>query len=115
MIFVFTLLLTWIGAWFFPWWWGAIAASLVAFWRLRRLWWLLPQAFVAGGVAWLLPALQMDLANASLLSSRLAHLFHLPGPQGMLLATAMAGGIIAALGAIAGQRMRKTMQALRED
>jgi hypothetical protein len=114
MILVYTMVLTWAGAWWLPWWWVALAAALVAFWRLRRLWRALPQAFLGGALAWFIPALWRDAANESLLSGRMAQLFHLPGSWGILFATAVGAGIMALTGAFIGQRLRKLILAFKE-
>jgi hypothetical protein len=107
MIFVYTTCLILASGAFFDWWTVPIFAAAVAFWRLRRIWRAIPQAFLAGAVGWLLPALWMDAANSSLLSDKVARLFHAPGPWSALAATAVIGGLLAALGAFMGQRLRK--------
>jgi len=114
MIFVFTLMLIWLGAWFFPWWWVPLAAALVAFWRLRSVWRLLPQAFFAGALAWFLPSLWKDFLNDSILSEKIAMLFYLHGHWSILGVTSVLAGMLALLGALSGQRLRRLLQALVE-
>lgn len=113
MIFIYTLALIWLGSWWLAWWWVPLAAALVSFWRLRRLWRAMPQAFTAGCLAWLLPVIWRDAANASQLSEKMAVLFHLPGTYGTLAVTGAVGGLLAVLGAISGQRLRKTLELWR--
>lgn len=115
MIFVYSLILMALGAWWLPWWCLPIASGLVAFWRLRRLWRALPQAFMAGCLVWLIPAIWIDAANASTLSEKMADLFRLPGLYGTLAVTGALGGILAALGAFIGQRLRRTLEYWRAD
>jgi hypothetical protein len=115
MIFIYTCSLILALGHFLNWWVVPLLAGIVAFWRLRRLWRALPQAFLAGALGWMVPAIWKDAANGSLLSTKVSQLFHLPGAWGVLVSTALVGGVLAGLGAIMGQRLRKIFSKWNEN
>ena len=94
------------GGFIFPWWWPAVAAYAVGFWRPHSA----PAAFLSGfggtALAWAGLAVLLDQRNHHLLSGRMAELFHLPGGWALVLATGLIGGLIGGLGALAGQTLR---------
>lgn len=106
---VLTAALAFIGGMKLPWWIIAVVAFGVAaivhqkpgkaflsgFLALFLLW---------GGLAW-----QMDMANQSILSKRIAELLPLQGNQYLLLlVTALVGGLVAGLAALSGSFLRKS-------
>lgn len=94
------------GGFLFPWWWPAVAAYAVGFWRPRSS----VSAFISGfggtALAWAGLAALLDQRNHHLLSGRMAQLFHLPGGWTLVLATGLIGGLMGGLGALAGQSLR---------
>jgi hypothetical protein len=110
LIFVITLL----GGTLFPWWWPAVPGFLAGFWKPAHPARGFLLAVLAGGLAWAAAALWFDTRNEGLLSTRIAALFHLPGSAGLILATALMGGITAGLGSLFGARFRRFWASLHE-
>jgi hypothetical protein len=52
-------------------------------------------------------ALWFDVRNDSLLSTRIAQLFHLPGPATLVAITGLIGGLTAGLGSLFGSSFRR--------
>jgi hypothetical protein len=106
MAFPLIFVLTLGGGFLFPWWWPALAAYGAGFWLAKNG----PGAFLAGfagtGGAWLLLAAFMDWRNRQILSTRVAEVFHLPSPWLLLVLTALIGGLLGGLGALAGRALR---------
>jgi len=109
MILLYTASLTTLGSLYFAWWWIVIAPFIVAFWRFRSFWRSVTQAFLGSALSWAIPAWYMDKQNGSLLSNQLSQLFHLPGHFGLLLVTVAFAGTMGALGGLAGNRLRATV------
>ena len=100
-----TALLTALVANNFPWWVCGVIAFIVAFaLRLRA-----PSAFLAGlsgvALAWGLAAIWMDIQNAGVLSKRIGELFFGLPAFGILLITALLGGLVGGLGAWTGSSL----------
>jgi hypothetical protein len=91
-----------IAEWFAPWWSLAIVAAVVAI-AMK----LSPgKAFLAGflgiAVLWLGVVLWRDIPNNHILSERLAKLFKVPSYTLFIVVTAVLGGLIGGLAALAG-------------
>lgn len=97
----------WLGGYLFPWWWPALAACAVGAWLPRRSGTAALSGFLGAGAAWAAAAAWQDLRNHHILSTRIASLFHLPGPAGAVAATGLVGGLMGALGAWAGYALRE--------
>lgn len=87
---------------FLPWWIISVVAFVIAFlFRFRP-----GKSFLAGfcGIAifWLTAALFCDIPNEHILSHRMAELFHLPGYLLFMLVTAVVGGLVGGMAAMAG-------------
>jgi hypothetical protein len=105
---------TLLGGVLFPWWWPAVPGLVTGFWKPGRPARGFVVALLGSGLAWGLTALWIDVRNHGLLSGRIAPLFHLPGSAGLLLATALVGGLTAGLGSLFGARFRRFWSSLHE-
>jgi hypothetical protein len=94
------------GGFLFPWWWPAVAAYAVGFWRPRSAFSAFISGFGGTALAWGGLAAFLDQRNHHLLSGRMADLFHLPGGWALVPATGLIGGLMGGLGALAGQTLR---------
>lgn len=92
---------------YLPWWSVAMAGFLIGFILSSSK----SSSFVAGflgiSIYWGMLALSIDNANDHILSTRVAELFYLPGPSALILVTALIGGIVGGLGALAGSQLRE--------
>jgi ABC-type multidrug transport system fused ATPase/permease subunit len=99
-----------IAEWFGPWWSAAIVAGIIGFIsRLRT-----GEAFLAGfwgiALAWLAFILYKDIANGSILTQKMAQVFHLPSYLLYIFITFLLGGIAGGLPAWAGAHLRRMIQ-----
>jgi hypothetical protein len=108
------LLATLVGGPLFAWWWPAVPGLVAGFWKPARPAQGFFLAALGGALAWAAVALWFDARNDGLLSARIASLFLLPGSAGLILATAMVGGITAGLGSLFGARFRRFWASLHE-
>jgi hypothetical protein len=102
-------LLGFVSGIFLPWWGIALGAFLVSA--------LIPQrpgiAFVSGFVAifllWGSMAFTIDMANGSILSSKIAQILPLGGsPWLLILVTALVGALVGGSAALSGSYLKKT-------
>jgi len=103
----FLLLLTfWLTTLFLPWWALFIPAFILGaalFVKNNRAFFT---GFAAGFSAWGLQVLYIDIANQSILSTRIAELLGVGQSWIVILLTAIIGGIIGALGTLLGSQFR---------
>lgn len=112
MRFIITIALTGCVAWalgqWLPYWSLSLAAMLVGF-MVRPGGW---KGFVAGLLAGLLlwggMALSADLANDHILATRVGRFFSV-NAMGMVAITAALGGLLAGLGVLLGDRIRRAV------
>jgi hypothetical protein len=95
-----------LGGFIFPWWWPAVAAYAVGFWKPRRAGAAFLSGFAGPALAWAGLAAWMDQRNHHLLSARIAALFHAPDGWALIAATGVIGGMMGGLGAWAGFSLR---------
>jgi hypothetical protein len=89
-----------------PWWLLAPLSGVVAFatpLSLRRtfLW-----GFVGGALSWLLAALMLHIPNEGILAHRIGGMLGGLAPFGVLMLTAILGGLLGGLGAVSGRLLR---------
>ena len=107
--FFLTILLSFAGVLFFPWWIVAVAAFIVAALIHQR-----PlNAFVAGFFAlfilWAAQAIYLDTKNQHLLATKIAFVLSLGGSYIILiLLTAFIGGLVAGMAALTASFLRRT-------
>lgn len=64
--------------------------------------------FATVAIVWFIVAMRIDMANDSILSTRIGDLFGV-GSMGMVIVSALIGGIVAMLGALTGASLRKSI------
>jgi hypothetical protein len=107
LLLLFVAVATWLGGFFFPWWWPAVPGLVAGFWKPGTPVRTFLAAFLGAGLVWAAVAGFYEWRNEGILSARIAPLFHLPGSVGLILATAGVGGVTAGLGALLGDTFRR--------
>jgi len=103
----FLLLLTfWITTLFLPWWALLIFAFILGAALFDKSFLALITGFTAAFSAWGLQVIYIDIANQSILSTRMAELLGVGQSWIVILLTAMIGGIIGGMGTLLGTRFR---------
>ncbi|MER3464255.1 MAG: hypothetical protein C4329_07390 [Chitinophagaceae bacterium] len=105
---ILTALICFIAGLFLPWWSIALVAFLVALLIPQTL----PNHFLSGfaGVflLWAILAFWIDAKNESILSNKIAQLFHLGAASFLLIiTTAFIGGLVGGFAAMSGGSLRK--------
>lgn len=106
---VLTALLSFVLGIYLPWWSIAVAAFVVAALVPQKPWksWL--SAFVAVAALWGGLAFGINAANQSILLNKISLLFQLNQPLLLILITALIGGLVASVAALAGAYARKNI------
>jgi hypothetical protein len=91
---------------FLPWWTCALVCFLVALLIRQGAGRAFLMGFCGVGLLWLIAALLHDLANAHILSSRMALLFKLPNYGLFIVVTVFVGALIGGLAASAGALLK---------
>lgn len=105
---VATMVMAWLVGLWLPYW------SLTAMALLAGFFWYpgAGRSFLAGALAgallWGMLAWTADAANAHVLSTRVGRMFG-TGPGGMVAITAVLGALLAGLGALLGDRIRRSI------
>jgi hypothetical protein len=105
---ILTALLAVVGGLYLPWWSIAIAAFIPVLLIPMRS----TRAFLAGFlgifILWFFLAWWIDQKNDSVLSKKVAEIFHLGGSSFlMILVTALIGGLVGGLAALSGSYLRR--------
>jgi len=102
---VLTTLLAWsLGLWL-PYWSLSLAAMLVGFLVRPGGWKAFVAGLLAGLLLWGVLAWRIDAANTHILATRIGTLFG-TSATGMVVITAVLGGLLAGLGVLLGDRIR---------
>lgn len=107
-------LFTYLGQFFLPWWGLFFTAGLVGM--------LIPnngfQTFFAGFIAvaalWFMQVYIIDVANESILSTKIAAIFTLGSPLQLMLVTSLIGGVCGGFGALTGKLLVALFKKKRE-
>lgn len=106
--FLLTVLLSFAGALFFPWWIIAVAAFVVAALIHQRPLKAFLTGFFALFVLWGSQALYFDAQNQHLLAAKVASVLPLGGSYiGLILLTAFIGGLVAGMAALTASFLRR--------
>lgn len=109
--FVLTILLSFAGALYFPWWIIAVAAFIVAAFIPQQPFKSFLTGFIALFILWGAQAFFIDSQNHHLLATRVASILPLGGSYIVLiLVTAFIGGLVAAMAALSGSLLRKVIR-----
>lgn len=107
--FLLTVLLSFAGALFFPWWIIAVAAFAVAALIHQRPLKAFLTGFFALFVLWGSQALYLDAQNQHLLATKVASVLPLGGSYiGLILLTAFIGALVAGMAALTASFLRRT-------
>ncbi len=107
--FFLTILLSFAGSLFFPWWIIAVAAFVVAALIHQRPLKAFLIGFFAVFVLWGSQAIYLDAKNQHLLATKIAFVLPLGGSYIMLiLLTAFIGGLVAGMAALTASFLRRT-------
>lgn len=97
------ILLGGIAQLFLPWWSLVVITFLVAFAFRLNAWGGFFAGFLGIFLLWAIYAFFLNQANEGLLASRMGDLFSLPGGAlGVLIISALVGGLLGGLGAVTG-------------
>ena len=91
-----------VADYFLPWWTTGVVCFLVALTVRQGAGRAFLMGFFGVACAWLVAATLHDLANAHLLSARMAELFHLPGYSWFILVTVLIGALVGGLSSLTG-------------
>ncbi|SMB94077.1 hypothetical protein SAMN00120144_2337 [Hymenobacter roseosalivarius DSM 11622] len=113
-LFLLILLLGSIAQLFLPWWSITPVAFVLAFWLGRRGWGAFLAGFAGIGLGWLGMAAWLNIRNDGHLSHRVAELLPLGGNGWLLvLVTAVLGGLVGGMAALAGVWLRQALMSSR--
>ena len=104
------LILTWFLNLFLPWWSALLPAIAIGAWLLDGTLKAFLTGLAGGGLAWLIQALYIHIANEGILAGRIAETIQVGSPVLVLLFTFLIGGLVGGAGALFGYTLRITLQ-----
>lgn len=105
----FILLVTcWIVTFFFSWWILLISALVLGAFLFTSAKAAFTIGFAAGAAAWLIQVLYIEIANQSILSSRIAEMLGAGSGWIVILITTLLGGLLVGPGSLTGYLFRRT-------
>lgn len=110
LIVFLTYLVQFIGLW----WVVFISAGLIGLSVPNKGFSTFLAGFFGVGLLWLVQAYVIDMANESILSSRIAELFTLSSSLQIILITALVGGICGGFGALTGKLLGEAFKKKKE-
>ena len=95
---------------FFPWWIIVLVAGVVGFFFRAKPWLSFAMGFLAVALLWGTYATWLDWENGGLLSDKMGDLFNRMTGWGLILVTALMGGMLGGLGALTGSLGRQAFR-----
>lgn len=92
----------WLVGLLLPWWSLALPCLVLGGWLGEKWSTSFLYGFLGIGGLWLIQALQIDMANQGVLTSRIAELFNLPHPSLVIALTVIIGGLAGGLCTMTG-------------
>ena len=89
-----------------PWWGMGLAAFLAGLWKAPSGWKSLCAGFAGTGLLWLTAAGYIHLKSGGILTIRVAQIAGLSTPDVLIVLTALIGGLVGGLAAVAGFHFR---------
>ena len=89
-----------------PWWGIGVAGFAAGFWKAPTAWKALGAGFGGAGILWLAAAGYIHLKSGGILTEKMAGIAGLSHPALLVVFTALIGGVVAALAAVAGYQLR---------
>lgn len=108
--FLILLVFCWLSTLFLPWWGIVLPGLIVGAWLIDRNGTSFMIGFAAGGLAWFLQALYIDVANESILSTRIADMVGLQSHLLILGITFLVAALMGALATLAGTSLRQALK-----
>jgi len=99
---------------FLPWWGITVPCLIFGAWLLQSGGYAFLIGFFSGGLAWFLQALYIDIANESILSSRIAEMMGVGSHWIILLATFLIAGILGAISTLTGYFLKSVLKSGQE-
>jgi hypothetical protein len=109
------LVLTWFLNLFLPWWSALLPAIVIGVWLIDGAMKAFFTGLTGGGLAWLIQALYVHIANDGILTGRIAETMQVGSPVLVLLITFLIGGIIGGAGTLFGYRLRTALHSGTRD
>jgi hypothetical protein len=103
------LFFTWLLNLFLPWWSALLPAVIIGMWLLESSLRAFLIGLTAGGLAWIIQALYVHIANDGILTGRIAEVLQVGSPVIVLLLTFLAGGLISGFGTLFGYQLRRSV------
>ena len=100
---ILVIILTWLAQLLGPWWVIFISSAIAGLAVSNKGFTSYLAGFLGVGILWFVQALFIDLANDSILSTRIAELFSLNSSILLVLVTAIIGGLCGGFGALTGK------------
>ena len=104
---ILTLIIGYIAEHLFPWWSIAIGAFFISLLLLNSQFVSFMSGFTATSFLWMMKAAIVDVHTNSILSLKIAPIFHLTHPTSLVLLTGLIGGMIGGLSAWSGYHLQK--------
>ena len=93
-----------------PWWGIGVAGFVAGFWKGPSSWKALGSGFAGAGILWLAAAGYIHLKSGGILTVKVAGVAGLTNPSLLVPLTALIGGLVAALAAVAGFHSRSLLK-----
>lgn len=107
---IIIIIVSFLLSYFLPWWNIALVAVVSSFMLRLKQWTALLFGLLAGFILWAMVSFYIDIENQSILSSRIGNLLGGLGPIALIAVTGLLGGLIAALGSLAGASIRSLIK-----
>lgn len=112
--FLAILFFSWFLTLFLPWWGIVVPCLFFGAWLIESAGRAFLTGFVAGGLAWFLQALYIDIANESILSTRIAEMMGVGSHWIILLATFLIAAVISGLSTLTGYLFKAVFKPEKE-
>ena len=106
---IYVLILGLIAGLTLPWWGIGVAAFAAGFWKAPSAWKALGAGFGGAGILWLAAAGYIHLQSGGILTVKIAGIAGFSHPSALVALTALIGGLVAALAAVAGFHLRSLL------
>ncbi|MDZ7721002.1 MAG: hypothetical protein U5K72_19435 [Balneolaceae bacterium] len=112
--FIAILFFSWLLTLFLPWWGIIIPGLIFGAWLLQGGLQAFLTGFLACGLAWFLQALYIDLANESILSTRIAEMMGVGSHWIILLATFSVAALTGGIATLSGYLVKAVLKPEKE-
>jgi len=113
--FLVILFAVWFMNLFLPWWSALIPCILFGAWLTERARTAFTVGFTAGGLAWLIQAFYIHIANQGILTARVAEMLQVHLPIAVLAITFLTGALITGSATLFGNRLKTVLRPVNPD